>query len=256
MSFRIALLALAFPLFQAEHANSDDSAEARVLIGKAVEAAGGREALERYEKPFTTQLKVKSHTVRGVLENTGKKTRWFPDRFRDESPGPMGQGNYGMVFNGESGKVAGFSNAKGGTVTRTVTSFNQTQIDQARDSIYGEWLTTLRPLDGPDFGLAMVEEIVIDGRPSVGLRISHADRPDVELYFDKETHVLTKRFQPWRQPGESRGFTFLYDDYIEADGLVYPRKCTRFLGDQKTIETEITELRFLDAVDEELFEEP
>lgn len=221
-----------------------------MVIDKAIEAAGGREALAKYEKPFVMELKIRYFTPRGVTESKGKKTRWFPDCFRDEGDGSRGK--FSMLFNGKSGKYTGYSAQKG----MTVNSLNESQIEQARDTIYCERLATLLPLAAPGFTLTMVDETVLDGRPSVGVKISHADRPDVTLYFDKETYVLTKQVRPWRQPGGNRTFTFLYDDYVEADGLVYPRKATHYLDDAKSYESEITDLTFLDAVDKTVFEVP
>lgn len=252
MRRRQASLACAFLFLLIPSVRAEDAADARAVIDKAIEAAGGRAALAKYEKPFVMEIKTKSSTPRAVAENTARETRWFPDRFRDESPGRMGQGNYVMLFNGTSGKYTGFSTGKG----MTVNSFDQSQIEQARDTVYCERLTTLLPLDEAGFRLTMLDEVVLDGRPSVGVKISHAERPDVQLYFDKETFVLTKQVRPWRQPGGNRSFTFLYDDYVETDGLVYPRKATGYLDDAKSFESEIRELKFLDKVDEKLFEEP
>lgn len=245
-----ALLICMLLLPPASAAHSADEADAKTVIDKAIEAAGGREALAKYEKPFVMEIKIKFFTPRGVTESKSKKTRWFPDCFRDEGDGSTRK--FSMLFNGKSGKYTGYTAQKG----MTINSLNESQIEQARDTIYCERLTTLLPLAAPGFTLTMVDEIVLDGRPSVGVKISHADRPDVTLYFDKETYVLTKQVRPWRQPGGNRTFTILYDDYVEADGLVYPRKATRYLDDVKSYESEITDLKFLDSVDKTVFEVP
>lgn len=239
-------------LLAASIAHAADETGARTVLDKAMEAAGGREALARYEMPFVMEMKVKNFTPRGVRESKGKQTRWFPDRFRDESDDSMGRGKFVMLFNGESGKYTGYTSQKGVTTG----SMNESQVDQSRDRVYCERLTTLLPLAAPGFTLMMVDEIVLDGRPSVGVKISHADRPDVTLYFDKETYVLTKQVRPWRRPDGNRTSTTLYDDYVEVDGLVYPRKATRYVDDAKSYESEITDLKFLDSVDKTVFEQP
>jgi len=57
-----------------QYAGGEDAAEAQAIIDKPIEAAGGRESLAKYEKPFIMELKVKSFTARGTVENTAKKS--------------------------------------------------------------------------------------------------------------------------------------------------------------------------------------
>lgn len=96
------------------HAAEED--EARTVIDKAIEAAGGREALAKYEKPFVMEMKIKVFTPRGITESKGKKTRWFPDCFRDEGDGSTRK--FSMLFNGKSGKYTGYTAQNRSQVSR------------------------------------------------------------------------------------------------------------------------------------------
>jgi hypothetical protein len=216
--------------------SGDDPGEALELIDKAIEAAGGREALANYAKPFVLKRKTKAYgTIRGTGESTRQTTRWFPDRFRTESPIPQDgePSEIITVFNGRSGKSRGFG--PGGIRVRQLDAI---QTQQVRDDIYAEWVATLLPLRCDGFRLSPIEEIVLEGRPSASVMISRKDRPDIRLYFDKETFVLTKLARTSQGHKGIQSLNHLYDDYAELDGLVYPRKSTTYLDDVKIIEME------------------
>lgn len=53
-----------------------------------------------------------------------------------------------------------------------------------------------------------------------------------------------------------RSFEATYDDFAEADGLVYPKKIVYYHSGSKYVEMETTEFKFLDEVDEAIFEKP
>jgi hypothetical protein len=108
------------------------------------------------------------------------------------------------------------------------------------------------PLDDGEFQLTPLDEIVLDERSAVGVKVSHHDRPDVRLYFDKEAMTLVRLS---REVG-GRSLEFTYDDFAELDGLVYPKKIVHSVNGKKSVEMETTEFKFLDEVDETIFEEP
>jgi hypothetical protein len=121
-----------------------------------------------------------------------------------------------------------------------------------QDLLYARWLATLLPLDDAEFQLTQLDEIMLDERPAVGVKVAHKDRPDVRLYFDKDAMTLVKLAREFN----GRLFEETYDDFAELDGLVYPRKIVQYALGNKFTEMETTEFRFLDEVDEAIFEKP
>src|SRR5262249_15342290 len=51
------------------------------------------------------------------------------------------------------------------------------------------------------FTLAALPETQIRGRPAVGVKASYPNRPDVSLWFDRETNLLVKTEHAYRPPG-------------------------------------------------------
>lgn len=236
------LIVVATALITAQ-ARADEHADARAIIDQAIEAMGGREVLAQYKKPVQYEYKGKALGGSGWTDLTMKVTAVLPEKFATEQES-LNRGNkvpFAIQFNG---KQIWTNNV--GPIT------DATRVAGYRDKLYAEWLATLLPLDDEGFQLAPVDEIIIAGRPAVGVKVSHADRPDVRLYFDKVNFTLVK-FSRQMQAGV---FDETYDDFAELDGLVYPKKISYIANGNKIVELEVTEIRFLDTVEDAVFENP
>ena len=223
-------------------AEEAESAAARKIIDRAIEAAGGREALKRYEKPFRLERKGKSF-VGGDIDFTLRFTTWLPDKLRTkEELNRNGQKtSLGVRFNGEKGFYLPANRELDGR-----------GLGNIRELLYGYWLATLLPLDDPQFKLAALDEIMLDGRAAIGVKITCGDRPDVRLYFDKDAMTLVKLVREFNGTLSEQ----IYDDFADLDGLVYPKKVVQYSDGKKITEMETTEFKFLDKVDEAIFEQP
>ena len=232
----------------AASAEEAESAAARKIIDRAIEAAGGREALKRYEKPFYVVRKGKALGGTGWVDFTIKVTTWLPEKASSDQQSIINgkKRESGSRFNGEKGWQIGSS------LPGQTTEINAEAVKLKRDFLYGEWVSTLLPLSDPQFELTSLDEIMLDGRPAVGVKISREDRPDVRLYFDKDAMTLVKLSREFND----RLFEETYDDFTELDGLVYPKKIVQYMIGNKHTEMETTEFKFLDEVDEAIFEKP
>jgi hypothetical protein len=223
-------------------AEEAESAAARKIIDRAIEAAGGREALKRYEKPFQLERKGKSF-VGGDVDFTLISTTWLPDKIRtDQESIRNGQKtSFGVRFNGEKGLLL--------PAKREMVELG---LRNLRDLLYSYRLATLLPLDDPQFKLAALDEIMLDGRAAIGVKVSCEDRPEVRLYFDKDAMTLVKLAREFNGTLSEQ----IYDDFAELDGLVYPKKVVQYSDGKKILDMETTEFKFLDKVDEAIFEQP
>ncbi|HEX5446435.1 MAG TPA: hypothetical protein VFW87_21635, partial [Pirellulales bacterium] len=181
-----------------------DQADARMIIDQAIEAMGGREALAQYQKPVQYEYKGKALGGSGWADLTMKVTAVLPEKFATEQES-LNRGKkapFAIQFNGKEIWTNGV-----GPIT------DATRVAGYRDKLYAEWLATLLPLDDRAFQLATMDETMIGGRSALGVKVSHADRPDVRLYFDKVNFTLVK-FSRQMQAGE---FDETYDDFAELD---------------------------------------
>lgn len=79
------------------------------------------------------------------------------------------------------------------------------------------WAWTLGALLDPKSLIESIAGITENERPALGLRVSGTIDPAMDLYFDSDTHRLT-RFD-WR------GDIYRFSDWKEHDGAAYPAKC-------------------------------
>lgn len=245
----ISLLSCCAFVLTSGGATADEQSDARAIVNKAIEFAGGREVLARYEKPFVCLQNGTALGGNAPQAFQRKVTTFFPDRWRSDQTG-----NAAMTFvvSGEKGWTKSRGPGKGGLGPVRVQEMAYLGAKAASERVYAQWLTTLLPLDDEAFHLSTSDEIMIDNRPAVGVIVSHQDRPDVRLYFDKETFALVKSTRKVNDVP----FEEFYDDYAELDGLVYSKKIVQFANGKKLTEMQTTELKFLDSVEQSAFEQP
>ncbi len=235
----------------ARHASAED---ARLIIDMAIHAAGGREALRKYQGPVFREQRGKTFAGSGPFEITLKVTEWLPDKMRTEQV-TLRQGIKVPAVQG--------LNATRGWITvesrepparlpmYKATEMDATTIEATRNRLYMHWVATLLPLDEAAFQLATVDDIAIDSRPAIGVSVSHPDRPQVELYFDKETFLMVKL----ARVANGRVIAEFYFDHAELEGLVYPTRTVVHKDGKKVLEIETTEFKFIDPPADDFFDE-
>src|SRR5581483_1811755 len=169
-------------------ARAEESAQARILIEKAIRAQGGEARLAK-NPVIIVKAKGKFHgfdeypafsfTCESISQGSDRLSvfydgnTWF-HKFRLCS-----------VLNGKKGWV------KGNNDTKELThELNEEQLAESQEEAYAEWLATLVPLKDKAFTLAPLRAINIDKRPALGVRVSSKGHRDVKLFFDQETSLL------------------------------------------------------------------
>lgn len=82
------------------------------------------------------------------------------------------------------------------------------------EKTYLVWVWSLRPLLEADSKLTPLPDIQVDGKPAAGLKLSRETRPDISLYFFKDTHTLARI--DWRK------YHVFFSAFTEKDGFKYP----------------------------------
>lgn len=262
MASRHVALMACFALLSIHHpASADEQADARAIVERAIEAAGGRAVLARYKKPL---LRVSEGTLPG---RQGLPTAFeikvitlLPDKIRTDQKMANG-GTFAIVFDGNKGWTNQTGTAAGPVLGARVQQpkvgpqeMDEAAIQRTRHvTLYAEWLATLLPLlDEDGFAIKKLDDLVIDGRPAVGISVTRQDRPDIRLYFDKETFALVAR----KIIVNDRSLERYYHNYAELDGLKYAGLIEDHANGKKQIEMRTKEFRFLDDVEEGTFDKP
>jgi hypothetical protein len=230
------LLATGLFLIPTARAQQDDTA--RAILEKAVKAHGGAEKLAK--------LKVRQEKTKLTYEAGGETFTETTDSLtalpdRDKETLQRGISTFIVVINGDKGWI----NSGGRTLEYTAK-----HLKYQKDRLHWKYVLTLAPLlKDKALALSPLGEIKVNDRPALGVRVSAKDRTDVDLYFDKESGLLTKSVV-------LLDVEFIYGDYKEVAGLKWPMKLRLYVDGKRGGELEITELRLLDKIDGSAFAKP
>jgi hypothetical protein len=222
----------------AVEAQADDTAKA--IIAKAIQAHGGAEKLAK--------LRVRREKTKITTESDGQPVPLsddtlvqHPDRWRLTSEAERQGRRYTSIFvaNGDRGWM---------NLGRQTMEWKGAR----KELLHRDYVLTLTPLlKDQGFTLSALGEVKVNDRPALGVKVSAPDYLDMDLYFDKETGLLVKSGSRGQSSVED-----VYSDYKETDGLKWPMKSVRYRNGNRVGEKEITELKFLDKIDDGEFAKP
>jgi hypothetical protein len=222
---------------------ADDAAKA--TVDKAVKAIGGMQKLDKL-KAVTTKDKGTYYGMGDGIPYTANYSTQWPDRFRVEI-----EGYIIIVLDGDKG----WTQMNGETK-----EMDKEELARHQEDLFANWVTNLKPLQDKAFILAPLGEIKVDGKPAVGVKVSHKDHKDISLYFDKDTGLLVKterRVQTGPEQGnmEVNQETF-FSDYKDVDGLKIPMKAVIKRDGKQFVEAEHIEVKLVDKLDGKVFAKP
>lgn len=223
-------------------AQGDDAA--RELIVKAVKAAGGEAALAKHRA--TTYKEV--GTYHGMGEGqpyTGLYISQLPEQFRMEI-----EGAFVSVFNRDKGWT------KMGDAVKEMT---KEELAAQRNDHRAGYVATLLPLLGKDFTLTSLAEEKIDGRAVLGVKVTAKDYPDVKLYLDKETLLLTRSVFPTKASEDKFKDATMevnFGKYQEIDGAKVATKLVMKRDGKVYVEADVRDVKAVGKLDDALFGKP
>jgi hypothetical protein len=250
MSRRIAslvVLCLVFPCAGGGTAAGPE--EARDVIEQAIRAQGGPAALERTARMV--------RTAKGRLSSFGADSPFtneivaeLPDRCRWTFHLELKDGQklrVLLVIDKDKGWRASGGVAK---------ELGKEELDDLREEAYAAWVSTLLPLRDQRFTLSPLPEADVEGRKAAGVRVSSKARGDVQLYFDKQTHLLLKVARQAREAGLDTLKEYRFSDYKDFDGVKLPTREVDFANGKKIAEVTVTGYQFPKTLDENAFGRP
>jgi hypothetical protein len=237
-----AILTLAFTA----KAKADDVDQARAIIDKAIKAVGGEDKIAKF-KTHTWKNKGTYYGVGDGVPYTAIYAVSWPDKSRFEVEG----GFITAAVDGDKG----WMQAMGGEVHE----FTKEEMVEQKEVQHQGYVTTLLPLKDKAYTLSPLGETKIADKPAVGVKVSHKDRRDVNLYFDKDSGLLLKSEAKVKVPEEGNkevSQETLYDDYQQVEGAWVAMKIVVFREGKKYVEGENFDIRIVDKLDEKLFAKP
>jgi hypothetical protein len=249
----LLLVCLAFllePPVRSEPPNKGDQALAAAIIDKAIEARGGEAALARFPAA-TSKARFRICFGGRTILTSDESAHDLPERIwgRHEAEENGSKSRQTEVITGDRGWVV----MDGKTV-----DMDKAMVANEREHLYVEWITRLTPLKGKGFRFELLGEARVGDRPSLGIRVSREGHRDVKLFFDKDSGLLLKRENPIKLAtgGPESTEEVLFGRYKEIRGAKYPTHFIMRVGDEVSVEGDLTEFKPCEKLDDALFARP
>ncbi len=245
----VAFLTLA-AFIAATHPLQANDKEAREIVTKAIKAHGGTEYLNKYK---ASQGRNKGKvTIPGIgeVEFEQSVATMAPDKFKEE---------VNLTVMGQPIAIVTIVN---GDKFLLETNGKATEIPDAvkvglKDAQYLLTIGRLAPLiEDKAFELSLVGEEKVDGKATIGVRVTHKGHKDVNLYFDKITHLLAKLEHRTNEPMTGNEITeerIVLEYKKNADGIPLPKHVALKHDGKPYVEVEVIEIEYLEKLDDSVF---
>jgi outer membrane lipoprotein-sorting protein len=248
---RISGLMVGLSLLCTAPAGADEATDAKAVVEKAIKALGGADKLAKL--PATTFKCKGTGEVKQKSDFSGTWSVQLPDKYRAELEITEGGNNetVTLVVNGD--KAWAREANRNRTEEAPADAMSLVKAD------FGAVLLahTLTPLTGKGYKLSALGEVKVNDKAAAGVKVERKDLPDLDLFFDKETHLPVKAEVRVKEPGgEEVLHAFFFSDYKETDGLKHFTKMTMHRADKETIVMELSEVKRLEKLDATLFDKP
>ncbi len=223
---------------------------ARAVIERAVLAHGGEEALarNRAEKvKFKGSLVLRGHSVPFLAETTVQ----LPAQYK-----------YVLELNDGTNKTTILHVINGDKVYVTINGEAQkleaAAQSEIRTGMEVERAKRLLPLlEDKSYQLAVLDEIKVNDRPAVGVRVTGRGRKELRLYFDKEVGLLVRaEFALDDGKGKSVRQHYFFGDYKDIGGCKRFTKVKAYRDGKLIMEAELLDARTFEKIDETEFAKP
>jgi hypothetical protein len=214
-----------------------DQPEPRAIIDRAIQAAGGEEALNKNK----AQTWNETGTFYGMGDGIPYKGAYAsqpPDKFKMEI-----QNVFTIVVNGDKASFGGGD-------------ASPEQLSELKEDNYVRWISGLLPLKDQAFKLSAIGEAKVGDQPAVGVQVSHQGHRDVKLYFNKDNGLLVKvvaRVKAEELGGKEVDQEIQRSNFKEMSGIKVPTKVAIQRDGKKFVEAEISDWKGTEKLDDNIF---
>jgi hypothetical protein len=229
-------------------------AECRAVLEKAIKAYGGADKLEKL-KAVQTKSKATMDVLGMNIAMTIESSVQVPSQLKNVMEMEVAGQKINMVqvFNKDKFWIQVSANGQVQNVDPP-----EGAVKAIKEAENAQSISMLTPLlKDKAYTLSPVGEIKVNGRTAVGVKVASKGHKDVNLFFDKETGLLAKQdgtgvntqFQEVNQE-------IVFSDYKDVDGLKRPMKMVVSQDGKKIMDIEVTEIKFVDKLDDSEFAKP
>ncbi len=243
----IPVLSLAAVVWAAPARAADDDPKA--IVTRAIKAHGGEEPLAKLPGiEIRAKGKLKLPGV-GEVDFTQHALAMPPDKIKEELE---------LTVMGQNVTVRTIAN--GDTISIVANGQDVPVPDEAKtalkDAGYMMRVARLVPLvREKGFELSLYGDAKVEGKPAVGVRVTHKGQKDITLFFDKETGLVVKVERRTIAPGGDKEVTEerILQDYGKKDGIAVPKKVLIKHDGDTFMTAEVQELAYLEKIADDEF---
>lgn len=231
---------------------ADDQAEAKAIIAKAVKAVGDEAKIVKLNAS-TWKGKGKFYGLGDAVDYTGEWAVQGLDRSRMElQMEVMGMKiNLTIVVNKDKGWLK---------VNDMLMDADEGTLAESKDESYAGDIASMAAFARKEPGLELspLGESKVGGRTVLGVRVSKKGHPDVSLFIDKENGLVLKQDRRAKDAMSGEEFnqeTFFYD-YKSIDGIKTASRMEIKRDGKIYIESEFSDFKYHEKLDENLFQKP
>ena len=228
---------------------ADNADAARAVLDKAIHAMGGEAQLGK--------LKASSLKMKGDLQSQGAKVPFSGDV--QTQGADQHKVVIEAVFGGQKLVIVQVLNRDRGWVkiNDTTIEMDKDKLAEALEQAHTGWVTSLVPLKDKGFKLDTIGEVQVESQPAIGIRVSHAGHRDVNLFFDKKTHLMVKtetrlKDDETNQEVTQESFLGGYDGKDIQQAL----KLTIKRDGKLHLEAELSDVKLEEKLDDSVFAKP
>ena len=116
---------------------------------------------------------------------------------------------------------------------------------------------TVAPLlQDKNLQLGLAKSINVDNRPANGIRVNQAGKSEIQLYFDAQSNLLVKIARKAQEGGLVVDKEYYYGGHQPDQGIVVPTKYSEWSSGRKLVDVSSITYKFVDRLDDKLFEKP
>jgi hypothetical protein len=232
---------------------SGDQPDVRAVIDRAIKAQGGEANMSK-QKAAIMKGSGKYYGAGEGIPFTGEWAIQPLTQIRAAIEGKVNDQTFRMVrvVNGDKGWIKFNAEA--------VKEMTKEEVAEQREELHANWVANLVPLKDKAYQLAPLGESKVDGRDTVGVRVSRKGHRDVSLFFDKASGLLAKTETVVKdlEGGGDKEMTqeVFQSDFKEIDGVKHPMKTVLKRDAKLFVEVEWSEVRPAEKLDESIFARP
>ena len=231
-------------------AADDDS---KAVLVKAIKAHGGKTALTKYKAIRSkTKGKIDIPGV-GEVDFTQETSMMQPDKFKEVMEMEIAGNKIEVVSMANGNKITIEAAGKDIAITDDI----KTAIKEAQYMIMIKASRWTSLLEDKAYELSHLGEAKVEGKASVGVRVSSKGQKDLNFYFDKQTGLLAKVERRATDASTGKEYTEerIVSEYNKPNklGVPSPKKVLVKRDGKKFMEAEVLETTSLEKIDDSEF---